>query len=140
MPDLQPVFEELRTRLSVHEDVFRRSFNLTDANVAGGRKVDRPEPETSYLLLGAASDRYPGGVAFGGVKLGKRYVSYHLMCVYMEADLLEAMSPALRKRMQGKSCFNFTRVDEGLFDELSAITAKGRELYAAQGWLARPPA
>lgn len=136
MPDLQPVFEELRRRMSLHEEVFRRSVNPTDANSPRSRKVDRPAPDTSYLLLGAASDKYPDGLAFGGVIMGKRYVSYHLMCVYMQSDLLEAMSPELRKRMQGKSCFNFTRVDEGLFDELSAITAKGRELYAAQGWLA----
>ena len=49
-------------------------------------------------------------------------------------------SPELRKRMQGKSCFNFTKVDEGLFDELSDITAKGREMFADQGWLAAPQA
>lgn len=48
MPDLQPVFEELRWRMSLHEDVFRPSVNLTDANGAGGRKVDQPEPESSY--------------------------------------------------------------------------------------------
>ena len=47
--------------------------------------------------------------------------------------------PQLRKRMQGKSCFNFTTIDEELFDELSVITAKDREMYAAQGWLASPP-
>jgi hypothetical protein len=47
--------------------------------------------------------------------------------------------PQLRKRMQGKSCFNFTKIDEELFDELSVITAKGREMYAAWGWLASPP-
>ena len=47
--------------------------------------------------------------------------------------------PQLRKRMQGKSCFNFTKIDEELFDELSVITAKDREMYAAQGWLASPP-
>jgi hypothetical protein len=139
MPDLQPVFEELRRRMSLHEDVFRRSSNMTDANGAGARKVDAPAPDTSYLLLGAAHDKYPDGLMFGGVNIGKRYVSYHLMCVYMRPDLLEAMSPQLRKRMQGKSCFNFTKVDEELFDELSAITAKGRDLYAAQGWLAAPP-
>ena len=139
MPDLQPVFEELRRRMALPEDVFRPSVNLTDANGAGGRKVDAPAPDTSYLLLGAASDKYPDGLTFGGVNIGKRYVSYHLMCVYMQSDLLESMSSELRKRMQGKSCFNFTKVDEDLFDELSAITAKGRELYAAQGWLASPP-
>jgi hypothetical protein len=139
MPDLQPVFEELRRRMSLHEDVFRRSVNPTDANGPGARKVEDPAPETSYLLLGAAHEKYPDGLMFGAVNMGKRYVSYHLMCVYMAADLLGTMSLELRRRMQGKSCFNFTRVDEGLFDELSAITARGRDLYAAQGWLATPP-
>lgn len=139
MPDLQPVFEELRQRVSVHEDVFGRSFNPTDANSVRSRKADDPAPDTAYLLLGAATDKYPGGLTFGGVSLGKRYVSYHLMCGYLQSDLLEAMSPELRNRMQGKSCFNFTQVDLGLFDELSAITAKGREMFAAQGWLATPP-
>ena len=34
---------------------------------------------------------------------------------------------ALRKRMQGKSCFNFAAVDEELFEELRRWTAKGTE-------------
>ena len=140
MPDLQPVFEELRRRMSLHEDVFRRSVNLSDANSSTARKVDEPTPETSYLLLGAATDKYPDGLMFGAVNVGKRYVSYHLMCVYLAPDLLGEMSPGLRARMQGKSCFNFTKVDEALFDELSAITARGRQLYADRGWLAAPPA
>ena len=140
MPDLQPVFEELRRRLSLHEDVFRPSVNPSDANSAAARKVDAPAPETSYLLLGAANEKYPDGLAFGGVQIGKRNVSYHLMCVYLSPDLLSEMSPQLQKRMQGKSCFNFTRVDGVLFDELSAITARGRDLFAARGWLATPPA
>ena len=140
MPDLQPVFEELRRRMSLHEDVFRRSVNLSDANSSTARKVDEPTPQTSYLLLGAATEKYPGGLMFGAVNVGKRYVSYHLMCVYMAPGLLEDMSPQLRRRMQGKSCFNFTKVDEALFDELSAITARGRQLYADRGWLAAPPA
>ena len=38
---------------------------------------------------------------------------------------------------QGKACFNFTRIDEGLFDELADLTASGRELYAEQGLLRR---
>jgi len=76
---------------------------------------------------------------FGAVNIGKRYVSYHLVCVYMAPDLIEAMSPELHKRMQGKSCFNFTRVDKSLFDELSAITAHGRDLFVSKGWNAVPP-
>lgn len=139
MPDLESVFVELRRRMSLHEDVFRRAVNLSDANRAGARKGDSPDPETSYLLLGAANEKYPDGLMFGAVKIGKRYVSYHLMCAYLQPDMVAAMSPRLRKRMQGKSCFNFTKVDEELFDELAAITAKGREMYAARGWLATVP-
>ena len=45
---------------------------------------------------------------FAGTRLGKRYVSYYLMPVYVEPSLLDGISPELRRRMQGKSCFNFT--------------------------------
>lgn len=123
--------------MSLHEDVFHPSANITDANGAGARKVDEPAPKTSYLLLGAPNEKYPDGLMFGAVTIGKRYVSYHLMCVYVAPGLLQDMSPGLRKRMQGKSCFNFTNIDEVLFDELSEITAKGRQMYADQGWLAK---
>jgi hypothetical protein len=40
------------------------------------------------------------------VQIKKNYVIYHLMPVYLNPGLLEGMSPGLRKRMQGKSCFN----------------------------------
>ena len=126
--------------MSLHEGVFRRSANPTDANAPGSRKDTEPSPDTAYLLLGAPTEKYPDGLMFGAVNLGKRYVSYHLMCVYKAPDQPAAMSPQLHKRMQGKSCFNFTKVDEALFDELSAITVAGRDLYAAKGWLATPPA
>jgi hypothetical protein len=60
-----------------------------------------------------------------GIRLGKSYVSYHFLMVYMNPGLLKGVSPALKKRMQGKSCFNFSSVDPGLFRELAALTAKG---------------
>ena len=34
------------------------------------------------------------------------------MPVYGLPELLADISPELRRRMQGKACFNFTRVDE----------------------------
>lgn len=134
MPDLQPVFDELCRRLSVHEDVFALTDNPTDANAVGGRRADESSPD-SYLLLGAPTESYPGGVSFAGVMLGKRYVSYYLMSVHLRPDTV--ISPELAKRRQGKSCFNFTKIDEGLFDELADLTAAGREFYAEQGLLRR---
>lgn len=68
---------------------------------------------------------------FGGVRVGKAYVSYHLMPVYTHPDLAAKISPALKKRMQGKSCFNFKVADEALFDELEALTREGAALYRA---------
>ena len=64
-----------------------------------------------------------------GIRRGERYVSYYLMPVYASPELTATMSPALRRRMQGKSCFNFTTVDETLFAELARITEAGLEPY-----------
>ena len=66
---------------------------------------------------------------FGAVNIKKNYVSYHLMPVYVYPELLEGMSPELKKRMQGKSCFNFKTVDEKLFKELAEFTRKGYDRY-----------
>ena len=52
------------------------------------------------------------------------------MPVYGDPRLLADLSPELRKRMQGKSCFNFTRVDEGLLTELTDLTRRGYERTA----------
>ena len=93
--------------------------------------VVRYKPEFYYLetLL----PRYKGkALCFGAVRLGKNYVSYYLMPVYMTPGLQKRISPELRKRMQGKSCFNFTQTDPILFRELSALTAAGFKGFRAR--------
>ncbi len=72
---------------------------------------------------------------FGGVKIKKNYVSYHLMPVYVNPTLLDDMSPELKKRMQGKSCFNFRSIDKNLFEELGELTKRGLQDYRASGYL-----
>ena len=62
---------------------------------------------------------------FAGVRLGKNYVSFYLMPVYACSELIARMSPELKKRMQGKSCFNFTDIDPAHLQELAAVTKKG---------------
>jgi hypothetical protein len=68
---------------------------------------------------------------FGGVRIGKAYVSYHLMPLYTHPALMAQVSPALKKRMQGKSCFNFKTGDPVLFEELEALTGEAARLYGA---------
>ena len=83
----------------------------------------------NYSLTALPSDTYPEGLWFGGVQIKKNYVSYHLMPVYVFPDLLDDMSAGLKKRMQGKSCFNFRTPDPVLVDELSALTKAGFDRY-----------
>jgi hypothetical protein len=64
-----------------------------------------------------------------GTRVGKSYVSYYLMPVYAMPDLLDGASRELLKRKQGKACFNFTKVDEALMEELERVTAAGIERF-----------
>lgn len=73
--------------------------------------------------------------AFGGVEIGKAYVSVHLMPLYVHPEMLDALSPALRARMQGKSCFNFRKSDAELFDELATVIAAGAARFVKDGRL-----
>jgi hypothetical protein len=86
-------------------------------------KVVDDEPG-KYYLNGGYSEKHGKDSFFGAAIIQKNYVSYYLMPVYMFPDLLEGISPELMRRMQGKSCFNFTRVDEKLLGELKRLTKK----------------
>ncbi len=72
---------------------------------------------------------------FGSVKINKNYVSFHLMPVYVFPELLKDLSPELKKRMQGKSCFNFKTLDDQFLSELSALTKEGYAAYEKSGYL-----
>jgi hypothetical protein len=52
------------------------------------------------------------------------------MPVYSHPSLLADLSPALKKRQQGKSCFNLKSPDPDLLAELEALTTKAAALYA----------
>ncbi len=75
---------------------------------------------------------------FARVTERKRYVSFHLFPVYTNTELLEGMSPELRKRMQGKSCFNFRRLEKPLERELRKLTKAGFDCYRKRGLIAGP--
>jgi hypothetical protein len=72
---------------------------------------------------------------FGAVLRGRAYVSFHLMPLYWEPSLANGISTSLRKRMQGKSCFNFLAPDAALFRELAKLTSRGFALYKRKNLL-----
>ena len=109
MPDLAAVDHWLRRILAPYRDKF---------------SVRENEQEVILEIPGQEGQTW-GYVA--GTRLGKRYVSYYLMSVYAQPRLLESMSPELRRRMQGKSCFNFAAVEETLLTELERLTKRAIE-------------
>jgi hypothetical protein len=107
---LKPVFEEYAGRLAI--------------------QVDKPG---EYYLETKTVMRKGKRFQFGGVKIGKAYVSFHLMPIYMNPKLQAAISPELKKRMQGESCFNFTSVDPNHITELKKLTKAGFDEFKIWG-------
>src|SRR6266478_10229457 len=100
------------------------------------KKMDVAHDNEMYYLLNTRyimKNKQP--LCFGGVRLGKAYVSFYLMSVYASPDLLKDMSPELKKRMQGKSCFNFKEVDKQLFGELKALTKDGAAKFSDKKYI-----
>ena len=109
--DFKSIFDQLKPILQAYES------NLVVV-------ADVPD---NYTLNSPYVEKYKKEVMIGAVQIKKNYVSFHLMPVYMFPDLLDSMSPQLKKRMQGKSCFNFAKPDVALFGELAALTKAGFE-------------
>jgi hypothetical protein len=87
-----------------------------------------------YLETKSAS--YKGKpLFFGAVISGRANVSFHLMPLYWDGSLVKKLSVDLKKKMQGKSCFNFTEADPQLFRELAKVTAAGFALYRRKNLL-----
>ena len=100
------------------------------------KKMDVASDTDTYYMLNTRyimKNKQP--LCFGGVRLGKGYVSFYLMPAYACPDLLKAMSPELKKRMQGKSCFNFKEVDKKLFGELKTLTKAGAAKFTDQKFI-----
>jgi len=83
----------------------------------------------NYYLNAPFSEKYKKELFFGAAQIKKSYVSFHLMPVYVFPDLLDDVSPGLKKRMQGKSCFNFTATDEDTLSELARLTRRGFDKF-----------
>jgi hypothetical protein len=93
-------------------------------------KADTPE---SYYLETKEPLRKGERMFVAAVKKNKNYVSFHLVTIYMYPDLLRSVSADLKKRMQGKACFNFTAPDPTLFAELAELVDEGFDAFKKRG-------
>jgi hypothetical protein len=95
-------------------------------------QTDQPD----YFCLESKTATYRNRpMYFAGVRRGKNYVSYFLMTVPACPELVRKMSPGLKKRMQGKACFNFTSVAPEIFVELARLTQAGFEKFKSLKYL-----
>ena len=117
-PDFQATYQQLRTLLQPYAPNFHVKVDNLEGYYLEGD--DMPERK-DYKLF------------FASAQVKKSYVSYYLMPVYMYPELLEGLSPELRKRMQGKSCFNFKKPEPALFAELAELTRAGFERFQSEG-------
>jgi len=62
----------------------------------------------------------------------------HLVPVYVDPSLLDAISPALRKRMQGKNCFSFKKLEPELIAELGTLIDTGVKAFDMAGKFKKP--
>ena len=114
-------------------EVFKRLKTIFKPYV---KKMDVAHDTDSYYLLNTRhimKNKQP--LCFGGVRRGKNYVSFYLMSIYSSSEEAKAISPELKKRMQGKSCFNFTKVDERLFQELAKLTKAGAARFGDETFI-----
>lgn len=118
-------------------DDFAKSFyalKMVFAKYEKHLNVNADTREKYYLETRAPS--YKGNpLFFGAVIRGRAYVSFHLMPLYWDPSLAKGMSANLKKRRQGKSCFNFLAPDAALFRELGKLTARGFALYKRKNLL-----
>ena len=112
-PEFEEVFAALKALMKKHE---RTLLVLKD------------EPQ-EYTLVTKSNSNRGMKMWFGSVRAGKAYVSYHLMALYFNPAMNALVSPALKKRMQGKTCFNFKSVDKEMFAELKTLTEEGVDSY-----------
>jgi hypothetical protein len=70
---------------------------------------------------------------FAFVKPATKHVGFYLLPVYSFPELREGLSPALARRLTGKSTFTFTTLDEALATELEELVARAYVAYMGDG-------
>ena len=66
---------------------------------------------------------------FAGVRPGKGTAKLMLLPIKGHPELLETMSPSLRKRLSGDALFTLKAGDEALLPELEQVVARAFDVY-----------
>jgi hypothetical protein len=125
-----PIFSRLRGILQKHAGALSIKESPVSYCLAG-------EVGPATLKAWGGKMRKPSMPA-AWVRIEKSYVSFHLMGLYGNSWLLDALSKELKMRLHGKTCFNFKREDDSLFAELEQLTVKSLASFKDAGYLVEP--
>ena len=100
----------------------------------------KSDTRIEYTLVTKSASPFPQHkgqpLYFASVRLGKAYASFHLMPLYVNPALTKTISAALKKHMQGKTCFNFkTDPEPEMLSELKRLTDAGLQHFKGKKWL-----
>ena len=93
-------------------------------DAAGDQLVATDQPGDLVLHRRHTDAKTGKPVWFGAVMLRKSYVAYHLFPLYTDPGLGADLSVELKRRQQGKSCFNFKTLELALGAELADLTRR----------------
>lgn len=88
----------------------------------------------AFELYGVPYLRRPGAKAhdwFAGVSEGTGVIRFFLLPMHHHPELLDGVSPELRKRKTGASLFAFKTLDDEGLAELERLVARAFERYMA---------
>ena len=101
---------------------------------SNGLEIKKDKPDYYYLNT---NKKIKGKeMFFGAVQIRKSYVAFHLYPVYTNPELLDKIPDSLKKRMQGKSCFNFKKeITEEQLNGIDKLTKASYEKFIENGYI-----
>jgi arsenate reductase-like glutaredoxin family protein len=101
-----------------------------------GKGLETKKNTPDYFYLNTNKRVKNKEMFFGAVQIRKSYVAYHLYPVYTNPELLDKIPDSLKKRMQGKSCFNFKKeITEEQLDGIIELTDRSFEQFVENGYI-----
>ena len=131
MSNLNQIFQDIKTILQNNSNGLDGRIKYIDSKAKG----DKP----SYHLYGtkyvSLFEEKPQPTFIAGVIQQKNYVSFYFSPIYSHPDDFSELSPELRKYQKGKSCFNLSKINDGLLDEIEEVLIKGINKYKEIKWI-----
>jgi hypothetical protein len=131
MENLEEIFKEIKKILE------KNSSDFLKTNKYIGSKSKQQKP--SLHLYGnkevSLFGKKPQPTYIAGVIQQKNYVSFYLSPIYSHPELYSDISSDLKKVLKGKSCFNISKANQFLLNEIEKILKKGINKYKEIEWI-----